>query len=47
MFDANVSSENLKLLINGDMRSNMLSYVAKQALSGDQVMYCMAIHNSV
>ena len=47
MFDANVSSENLKLLINRDMPSNMLSYVAKQALSGDQVMYCMAIHNSV
>lgn len=25
----------------------MLSYVAEQAVSGDQVMYCMAIHNSV
>ena len=24
-----------------------LSYVAKQAMSGDQIMYCMAIRNSV
>ncbi|CAB4016900.1 NACHT, LRR and PYD domains-containing 12 [Paramuricea clavata] len=47
MSDATVSSENVKLLINGNLPSNMLSYVAEQAVSGDQVMYCMAIHNSV
>ena len=47
MSDATVSLENVKLLINGNLPSNMLSYVAEQAVSGDQVMYCMAIHNSV
>ncbi len=47
MSDATVSSEIIKLLINGNLPSNMLLYVATQALSGDQVMYCMAIHNSV
>ena len=47
MSDENVSLENLKILINGNLPSNMLSYAAEQALSGDQVMYCMAIHNSV
>ena len=43
MSDATVSLANVKLLINGNLPSNMLSYVAKQAISGDQVMYCMAI----
>ncbi len=47
MSDATVSSTNVNLLINGNVSSNMLSYVAKQAISGDQVMYCMAIRNSV
>ena len=47
MSDENVSLENLKILINGNLPSNMLSYAAEQAVSGDQVMYCMAIHNSV
>ena len=47
MSDATVSLENVKLLINGNLPSNMLSYVAKQAVSGDQVMYWMNINNSV
>ncbi len=47
MSDETVSLANIKLLINGNMPSNMLSYVAEQAISGDQVMYCMAIRNSV
>jgi DNA repair exonuclease SbcCD ATPase subunit len=47
MSDATVSLANVKLLINGNLPSNMLSYVAKQAISGDQVMYCMAIRNSI
>ena len=47
MSDATVSPANVKLLINGNLPSNMLSYVVKQAISGDQVMYCMAIRNSV
>ena len=47
MSDATVSLENVKLLINDNLPSNMLSYVAEQAVSGDQVMYCMAIHNRV
>ena len=47
MSDATVSVVNVKLLINGNVPSNMLSYVAEQAMSGDQVIYCMAIRNSV
>ena len=47
MSDATVSLTNVNLLINGDLPSNKLSYVAKQAISNDQVMYCMAIRNSV
>ena len=42
MSNENVSFENLKILINGNLQSNMLSYAAEQALSGDQVMYCVA-----
>ena len=47
MSDATVSLTNVNLLINGDLPSKKLSYVAKQAISSDQVMYCMAIRNSV
>ena len=46
MSDATVALTNVNLL-NGDLPSNKLSYVAKQAISSDQVMYCMAIRNSV
>ena len=44
MSDATVSLSDVKLLINRNVLSNMFSYVAKQAISASQVMYCMAIH---
>ena len=44
MPDENVSFENLKILIKGNLPSNMLSYAAEQALSGDQVVYRVVIH---
>ena len=43
MSDATVSLANVQLLINGNLPSNKL-YVA---ISGNQVMHCMAICNSV
>ena len=47
MSDATVSLANVQLLINGNLPLNKLSYVTKQATSGNQVMHCMAIRNSV
>jgi len=45
MSDISPSLENIDLLINGGIPLNKLNYVAEQAVSGDQVLYNLAIRN--
>ena len=45
MSDISPSLENIDLLINGGIPLNKLNNVAEQAVSGDQVLYNLAIRN--
>lgn len=45
MSDISPSLENIDLLINGGIPLNKLNYVAEQAVSGDKVLYNLAIRN--
>lgn len=47
MTDVSPDQRKIELLINGNCAENKLSYVAKQALSENQVIHCFKIRNSV
>ena len=47
MSDISPSLEDVDLLINGGIPLNKLNYIAEQAISADQVLFCLAIRNKL